>query len=142
MTECGASTGYSKKFCNKCAQYGHSMYMCMAFKTRLCKFFMKGYCRKPSPQCVYAHGEQELRPSSPSWCTRITYVNGARTVEGCCNPGHSIDTCQQVDEEWCTQITYVDGARIVEGCCNPGHSTDTCPKGGEEWIPPPLEETA
>jgi hypothetical protein len=95
------SVGYSKKFCNKCAQYGHSMYMCLAFKTRPCKFFYSGRCHKLSSQCMYAHGDAELRPSSLSWCTRITYVNGTRTVEGCCNPGHTIDACHQLTRgEW------------------------------------------
>jgi hypothetical protein len=43
---------------------------------------------------MYAHGELEIRPSSLNWCTRIIYDNGRRTIEGCCNPGHTIQHCQ------------------------------------------------
>lgn len=82
-------------FCNKCAQRGHTTWLCLTFKTRPCKFFQQGRCIKPAALCLYAHGEHELRPSSFNWCTRVTYENGVRTVEGCGNPGHTIKTCQQ-----------------------------------------------
>ena len=81
------------RFCNKCAQTGHSMRMCFTFKTQKCKYFERGVCSRQSDACSYAHGDSEVRPSCDTWCTRIVYENGQRSIEGCGNPGHLFGQC-------------------------------------------------
>ena len=89
------------RFCNKCGQRGHTMRQCLTFKTRPCRFFYNGRCNKTSDMCIYAHGDSELRPSSMYWCTRIIYDNGRRFVEGCGNPGHTIQQCNMAQNgDW------------------------------------------
>ena len=87
-------------FCYRCARTGHYTKDCMWFKTQLCKYWQEGNCRHGLKTgenvCMYAHGQDELRPVTPAWCIRVVHDNGNMLVFGCGGPFHTPETCPQL----------------------------------------------
>lgn len=85
----------SQQLCFRCAETGHIAAQCMFHKTRLCRYFMQGWCARVGT-CQYAHGEHEMRTPWVKRCVKVVRSEedgGAPKILGCRSTGHTYREC-------------------------------------------------
>lgn len=91
--------------------FGKGEFASAIYKTRMCKGFSKGNCWKASEDCIYAHGEEELRKPPKQPCYK--FLNSGWCAKGDeCTFSHDAQDASQTRTSMCK-----------------GYSKGTCFKG-------------
>jgi hypothetical protein len=81
----------SSMICFRCGEAGHVRYQCLTYKVRLCWHFESGKCNDSN--CLFAHGQEELRTPWKPRCVRVIKQNGKLVCIGCNSDTHTFRKC-------------------------------------------------
>ena len=82
---------HSNMICFRCGEIGHLRYQCLTYKVKLCWHHERGYCNDTN--CLFAHGECELRHPWKQRCVRVVKQNGKLVSIGCNSEFHTFRKC-------------------------------------------------
>lgn len=77
--------------CFRCGEVGHVRHQCLSFKVRYCWHYKNGKCSEKN--CLFAHGDEELRSPWTQRCVRVVKHNGGFVCIGCNSKEHTFRKC-------------------------------------------------
>jgi len=77
--------------CFRCGEVGHVRHQCLTFKVRECWHYQGGTCTEPN--CLFAHGREELRTPWNQRCVRVVKHDGRFVCIGCNSSEHTFRKC-------------------------------------------------
>lgn len=84
-------TDRSSMICFRCGEPGHVRHQCLTYRVRLCWHYENGACAEPN--CLFAHGKEQLRTPWKQRCVRVVKHNGRFVCIGCNSSEHTFRKC-------------------------------------------------
>jgi len=122
--------------CFRCLEYGHTSNVCMKYKTRLCIYYKTHGLCKDGYNCVFAHGEDEIRDPNTVTCVKwnksfldenspkFKWINN-----GCGGKGHVFENCPKNECRYCKEKGHLkENCKNFECsfCGEAGHKSSYC----------------
>jgi hypothetical protein len=98
--------------CYRCGEKNHYRDECLTYKTRMCRFYLDGFCKRSSEECAWAHGKIELRKPQLSRCVRMLRNEHGFLQDHGCGGTHFFNECP---------------LHICSQCQEAGHMSRNCP---------------
>jgi len=123
--------------CFRCMEFGHTSNICLRYKTRQCIYYKDNGKCKDGDDCVFAHGEHELRDPHVTVCVKWNrqYESPDKTGKfkwinvGCGQKGHVYEACPKNECRYCNQMGHLkESCKNMECsfCGEIGHRSADC----------------